>query len=236
MELITWFNEIISSNEITIETAAFRLLLSVFIGGIIGYERQRSRHSAGFRTFTLISVGSTVMMLVSIYLPQAFIGVYSCDPTRVAGQVVTGIGFLGAGAIMQSKGAIRGMTTAASIWIVSALGLAIGAGLYSVSLMGLIVTLFVLINLAKFERRVMVEWSIKNLTIVINHLQFDNSQIELLLKKHGVSVIDLHLDQDLKTETTQLHYSVSVKLGTNYEKLFLELRGLQGTTHVKLWV
>lgn len=231
-----WINQIIESNQITLETAAFRILLSVIIGGVIGYERQRSKHSAGFRTFTLITVGSTVMMLVSIYLPQEFWGVYNSDPTRLAGQVVSGIGFLGAGAIIQSKGTIRGMTTAASIWIVSALGLAVGAGLYNVALLGAIATLFVLINLAKFERRVMVEWTAKSLTLVIDGLDFERAPIEQLLKESGISVHDVLIEQENHQNSTHLHFSVYVKLGINYEKLFQQLRTLPNVRSVKLWV
>lgn len=230
-----WINQIIESNQITLETAAFRILLSVIIGGLIGYERQRSKHSAGFRTFTLITVGSTVMMLVSIYLPQEFLGVYSSDPTRLAGQVVSGIGFLGAGAIIQSKGTIRGMTTAATIWIVSALGLAVGAGLYNVAFLGAVVTLFVLINLAKFERRVMVEWTAKNLTILVDGLDFQRSPIEKILESHGLSVHDFFVDQELHQNTTHLHFSIYVKLGTDYEKLFADLRQSPTVRGVKLW-
>jgi putative Mg2+ transporter-C (MgtC) family protein len=230
-----WLNQIIGSNQITLETAAFRILLSVLIGGIVGFERQRSKHSTGFRTFTLISVGSTVMMLVSIYLPQEFWGVYNSDPTRLAGQVVSGIGFLGAGAIIQSKGAIRGMTTAATIWIVSALGLAVGAGMYTVSLLGAIVTLFVLINLAKFERRVMVEWTAKSLTVVVNGLDFQRKPIEEVLTNHGLSIHDFFVDQEMNQNSTHLHFSIYVKLGTDYERLFADLRKIPTVGSVKLW-
>jgi putative Mg2+ transporter-C (MgtC) family protein len=232
--MIDWITDIINSNQVTLETATFRLLLSVIIGGIIGYERQRSKHSSGFRTFTLIMVGSTVMMLVSIYIPQVFYGTFASDPTRVAGQVVTGIGFLGAGAIIQSRGTIHGMTTAATIWIVSALGLAVGAGLYSIALLGMVFTLFILINLAKFERRVMVEWTSKSLTILITGLYFERSTIEVLLKKYGLSVHDVFIDQEIQQNTTRLHFSVYVKMGTDYEKLFEELRQLPSVKGVKL--
>lgn len=232
---MTWLNDILDSNQITLETAAFRILLSVLVGGIVGYERQRSKHSTGFRTFTLISVGSTVMMLVSIYLPQEFWGVYNSDPTRLAGQVVSGIGFLGAGAIIQSKGAIRGMTTAATIWIVSALGLAVGAGMYTVSLLGAIVTLFVLINLAKFERRVMVEWTVKSLTVVVDGLDFRRAPIEDVMRKHGLSVHDFFADQEVKQNATHLHFSIYVKLGTDYEQLFADLRSIPSVSSVRLW-
>jgi len=229
------FIDLMNTTDVNLETSAFRLVLSVLVGGVIGFERQRSKHSAGFRTFTLICVGSTIMMLISLYLPQIFIGVYDSDPTRMAGQAVTGIGFLGAGAIIQSKGAIRGMTTAASIWIISALGLAIGAGMYTVALIGTIVTLFVLINLANFEKRVMVEWTAKNITLTFEGLEIHKTKATRLMSKYGLSVHDVFIDQDLNSKLTHLHFSVYVKIQTDYENLFTDLRQLPQVTSVRLW-
>lgn len=234
--MIDWINNIITSNEVNIQTSMFRLGMSLLVGGIIGFERQHSKHYAGFRTFTLICVGSTVMMLVSLYLPQAFYGTYSSDPTRVAGQVVTGIGFLGAGAIIQSKGAIKGMTTAASIWMVSALGLAIGAGMYEVSLVGMVVTLFVLINMAKFERKVMVEWTSKSITLTFDDLVVRKTEVEDLFTNHGLSVQDVFIEQEFDRNTTHLHFNVYVKIRTDYVKLFNDLRQLPSVVSVRLGV
>lgn len=232
--MVDWLNDIITSKDVTFETSMFRLGLSILIGGIVGYERQHSKHSAGFRTFTLICVGSTVMMLVSLYLPQVFIGTYASDPTRVAGQVVTGIGFLGAGAIIQSKGAIKGMTTAASIWMVSALGLAIGAGMYEVSLVGMVVTLFVLINMANFERKVMIEWTSKSITLTFNDLIVRKNEVEQLFVKHGLSVQDILIEQEFDSNITHLHFNVYVKINTDYVKLFDDFQNLQSVIAVKL--
>ncbi len=232
--MVDWLNDIITSNKVTLETSMFRLGVSILIGGIIGYERQHSKHSAGFRTFTLICVGSTVMMLVSLYLPQIFIGTYSSDPTRVAGQVVTGIGFLGAGAIIQSRGAIKGMTTAASIWMVSALGLAIGAGMYEVSLVCMVVTLFVLINMAKFERKVMVEWTSKSITLTFEDLIVRKKEVEDLFVRHGLSVQDVFIEQEFDRKTTHLHFNVYVKIKTDYVKLFDDFQRLQSIVSVRL--
>lgn len=232
--MITWLTDILTSTEVNFETSMFRLGLSLLIGGVIGYERQHSKHYAGFRTFTLICVGSTVMMLISLYLPQAFWGTYNSDPTRVAGQVITGIGFLGAGAIIQSRGAIKGMTTAASIWMVAALGLAIGAGMYEVALAGMIVTLFILINMANFERKVMIEWNAKMVVLVFSDLNIRKSAVEELLTKYGVSVHDVFIEQDFHRSITELHFSVYVKIKTDYVRLFEELSKLDSVTSVKI--
>ena len=107
-----------------------RLIISLILGGLIGLERESRRQQAGLRTHILICVGSTLLMLLSIYIPQTFSKFSNGDPGRIAAQVITGIGFLGGGAIFKLGSNVRGLTTAASIWAVAAVGLTVGAGLY----------------------------------------------------------------------------------------------------------
>ncbi|MDG2764905.1 MgtC/SapB family protein, partial [Vibrio parahaemolyticus] len=102
-----------------------RLVLSAFLGGLIGMEREASNRPAGFRTHILVSIGSTLMMLVSINGASG-----GSDPTRIAAQVVSGIGFLGAGTILRDGNRVKGLTTAASLWVCAGIGLAIGQGFY----------------------------------------------------------------------------------------------------------
>ena len=115
-----------------------RLLLAAVLGAIIGAQRERSGKEAGVRTLALISMGAAIFSIVS---DMGFIG---GDPTRIAAGVVTGVGFLGAGAILHRRGGIEGLTTAASIWVVAGIGLAVGTGLYWI---GIAVTVFTLIFL-----------------------------------------------------------------------------------------
>jgi putative Mg2+ transporter-C (MgtC) family protein len=116
---------------------------AILCGSLIGIERERRGKAAGFRTNTLICIGSTLYMLVSDFVIQQ-LGISGVDPTRIAAQVVTGIGFLGAGTIIQARGTIMGLTTAAGIWVVAAIGLIIGAGFPWI---GLICTMMVLATL-----------------------------------------------------------------------------------------
>lgn len=129
--MIDQINDILQNTTITPTTAAVKLLVSFFLGAIIGVERQFRRREAGMRTFTLICMGSAAAMLISIWIPQCYPNFLNGDPGRIAAQVLTGIGFLGAGAIMQSHGSIHGLTTAACIWVVAVIGLAVGAGVCS---------------------------------------------------------------------------------------------------------
>lgn len=114
---------------ITDYEVAFRLLLASVFGGIVGFERERNDSPAGFRTHILVSLGSALIMIISMYGFSDFTSVNK-DPARLAAQVVSGIGFLGAGTILRDKTSIKGLTTAASLWVVSAIGLAAGAGFY----------------------------------------------------------------------------------------------------------
>jgi putative Mg2+ transporter-C (MgtC) family protein len=102
-----------------------RLLMAALIGGLIGYERERAEKPAGFRTLLLVCVGATLFTVVSAYGFGA-----TSDPARVAAGIVVGIGFLGAGTILREEGMVVGLTTAATIWAVAAIGLALGVGLY----------------------------------------------------------------------------------------------------------
>ena len=109
----------------------WRLFLAAALGGIIGFEREKhNKRIAGFRTHILVSIGSALIMLVSMYIFDIYAGRAAVDPARIAAGVVTGIGFLGAGTIIRSSEKVTGLTTAASLWTVSGIGLAIGCGFY----------------------------------------------------------------------------------------------------------
>jgi putative Mg2+ transporter-C (MgtC) family protein len=127
-----------------------RLFLSVLFGGAIGYVREIKKKAAGLRTHILVCMGSTLFTIVSILISQES---SAADPSRIAASVVTGIGFIGAGAIFQMGGNVMGLTTAASIWVVAAIGLAIGAGLYEVSTFSTILALIVIQLLQVVERK-----------------------------------------------------------------------------------
>jgi putative Mg2+ transporter-C (MgtC) family protein len=122
---------------------ALRLVIAAAFGAVVGVEREVHGHSAGFRTHTLVSVGSAMFTVLSIYGFPAAPG-QPVDPTRIAAQIVTGIGFLGAGAILKSGPTVHGLTTAASLWSVAAIGMAAGAGAWVVAGVGTLIVVFVL--------------------------------------------------------------------------------------------
>lgn len=140
----------ISELEITI-----RLFLALLLGGIIGFEREHANHAAGFRTNILVCVGACLMMLLSIYGFSNFVYEWNVrvDPARLAAAVITGVGFLGAGTIMLKDKKISGLTTAASLWVVAALGLAVGAGFYFAAIIVLVLVITTLWLFNKLEQR-----------------------------------------------------------------------------------
>jgi putative Mg2+ transporter-C (MgtC) family protein len=143
-----------------------KLFLSVVLGGLIGLERESLNRPAGFRTHILVCVGSTLTMLVSITIYKQY--QFNADPGRIAAQVVSGIGFLGAGTIIKEGPTVRGLTTAASLWTVASIGLAIGSGYYFGAI---VATLFVLITLLSLTR-------IENIVIRKRHYNLVNLIIE----------------------------------------------------------
>lgn len=128
-----------------------RLLLAMLLGGLVGLERERSNHAAGLRTHILVCLGSALIMLLSVYGFKDFANELNVriDPARLATAVITGVGFLGAGTILFTGKSITGLTTAASIWVVAAIGLAAGAGFFFASIVS---TVLVLLNLWVFNK------------------------------------------------------------------------------------
>lgn len=126
---------------------ALRLTLGLVLGAIIGFERELHRQPAGFRTHSLVALGASLFTIISGY---GYTGT-GFDPSRITAQIVTGIGFIGAGTILQYRGHIRGLTTAASLWSVAAIGMAAGVGLYSLAVLGAALVLIVLAVLDRIE-------------------------------------------------------------------------------------
>lgn len=128
-----------------------RLVLSVVLSGLIGFERQIHKRNAGLRTHILVCLGSCLIMLTSLYVFDIYKDKVALDPARIAAGVITGIGFLGAGTIIREKENVKGLTTAASLWLVAALGLAVGVGFYIASITTTILALIVLLFLRYAE-------------------------------------------------------------------------------------
>lgn len=204
---------------------AVRLCLAFVAGGAIGFERSSRRQVAGLRTHVLICVGATLLMLLSIWIPEFYLGAKSGDPGRIAAQVVSGIGFLGAGAIIRLGNNVKGLTTAASLWLVSALGLAIGAGLYLAALIALGLSLFTLIALDKVEKRFFPSERNKFLELSFKGSVPDTKKAVEVLEAFGVRVQTIDVEQNLaKGGGSRLRVLVGLPTATDLHKLTKALK------------
>jgi len=134
-----------------------RLLLTLVLSGLIGLERQAHRRNAGLRTHILVALGSCLIMLTSLYVFDIYKERVSLDPARIAAGVITGIGFLGAGTIIRDPEGVRGLTTAASLWVVAGIGLAVGTGFNKIAIIATVLVLIVLHFLRYAENKLFKE-------------------------------------------------------------------------------
>ncbi|MEO5616173.1 MAG: MgtC/SapB family protein [Candidatus Eisenbacteria bacterium] len=133
-------------------TDIIAMLVSTSLGTLVGLERQMGRKPAGLRTHVLVCMGSTMFTLLTVHTAREIAGATSIDPTRIIHGVITGVGFLGAGSIMRQEGYVHGLTTAASIWIVAAIGTAVGVHAYGLAVIGTVLALIVLEGFRWVER------------------------------------------------------------------------------------
>lgn len=220
----------INGIEVDVVSSIFKMCLSLILGSIVGIERKRKGQIAGVRTFALISMGATLAMLLSIYVPQEYLGLKNGDPGRIAAQVVTGIGFLGAGAIIQMKGSVRGLTTAAGIWMVAAIGMAVGVGLYVVAIVATALILFILVQLERFERRVKVGSETRIIRMKLSAIIEDMETYKKILNDYRIQLSDFYVEYDYKATMTHINMIVLVKEQTDYIKLFSDMKKVNPET------
>ena len=178
---------------------ALRLLAAAALGGAVGLEREVREHEAGLRTHLLVSLGSAAFTVVSAYGFREFLtgggNVIRADPTRIAAQIVTGIGFIGAGTILRQGGSIRGLTTAASLWLVAAVGICAGAGYYTAAAIATAIALFALWPLRFVVRRLLEPLGVHEHRVRVELTTEGSPQALLELLEHkGLAVKEFDFD------------------------------------------
>jgi len=232
---MSFIEQILNEQSITTENVAFRMLLSLFVGAIVGIEREYHKQPAGLRTHILISMGSTLIMLLSIYIPQEYSQFHTADPARLAAQVVSGIGFLGAGAIMKYGLNVKGLTTAASIWMIAGLGLAVGAGMYIAAGIGTGMLIFALLFLDIFEKWIFPAKFIKRLHIYSKiNSDLRTEHISPILKKYKIHIRTVDLEEAFEEKRTSLYYSIQINEKININELSKEIGAVEGVQRIKL--
>ena len=230
-----YLNHLVNETHITLETGIFKLILCMLAGTLIGINRQKHKEAAGLRTHILICVGSALLMMLSIYIPQTFLDFKNGDPGRIAAQVVTGIGFLGAGAIIRLGNNVKGLTTAASIWVISAVGLAIGAGMYILSFGTILISLFTLVILARMEKKLFPRNIDKTLTILFENHHFNsNHVVKLLNKKHIENQMVDITSGTAKEKDIELVFLISIPENAEVGELINSLYAFKGVCDVKI--
>jgi putative Mg2+ transporter-C (MgtC) family protein len=181
--------------EITHLELGIRMVLAVVLGGIIGIEREWSNHAAGFRTHILVCLGSAMIMLLSIYGFSQFVNEANVrmDPARLAAQVISGIGFLGAGAILRNGNMIKGLTTAASVWVVAAIGLSVGAGFYMGALLCTFLVLISLFVLNKWEKHLLRNRRYDEVAIKIIDYPGALGRVATILDNYELQIVNLQM-------------------------------------------
>jgi putative Mg2+ transporter-C (MgtC) family protein len=162
-----------SMGALFVSSTILRLLLAAFLGAVVGLERSFHRKAAGLRTIMLISFGAALFTVISEVLGH----MHNADPTRISAQLVTGVGFLGAGSIIHARGSVVGLTTAAIIFVMASIGMACGGGLYSIAIFATLTLLIGLYALSKLEGRLHLKARI--MTYTMNTRQIDESVAEL---------------------------------------------------------
>jgi putative Mg2+ transporter-C (MgtC) family protein len=222
------------SHIITEWDMGIRLLLGFAAGAILGFERSSRRQVAGLRTHILISLGATLLMLLSIWIPQEFMDSSSGDPGRIAAQVVSGIGFLGAGAIIRLGNNIRGLTTAASLWFVAAVGLAVGAGMYFAAAIAEVIGFITLLLLGKFERKIFPAERLKILEIFYKHSVPDTDEAMNILKSSKIRLQSINIIHGSKSKGTRLRLLVGIPSSADIATIAHSIKSLDGVAKVEI--
>lgn len=213
-------------------TMAWRLGLAFLLGGLIGLERETHSQAAGLRTHMVVSLGAALIMLISIRITAGVEG--RADPGRIAAQVVSGIGFLGAGAIIRYGMTIRGLTTAACLWTAAGIGLACGMGYWKGACVATGLTLTATFIFDKFEKRFLAEASYKRIVISAKDAPGLMDRIQLVLERHGIVPKQMGLHQDFTAKTVQITMNAPTPNSTNLEGLMRELDSIPEVDKVEV--
>ena len=219
-------------SQVNTASIAFRLFLSIILCGAIGMERGLRNRPAGFMTYLLVGCGSALIMITNQYIATIYTNV---DPTRMASQVVSGIGFLGAGTIITTaKNEIRGLTTAAGIWAAAAVGLAVGIGFYAGAVLGSVFIIFSLMYLKKIDLYIKTHAKTMEIYLEYNE-EFSMQNLSLYADRSCYEVFDLEFGK-LKTingEFGTLTFEVNFRHKVNHIKIIEEIGHLPGILYVR---
>jgi putative Mg2+ transporter-C (MgtC) family protein len=222
---------LISELEITA-----RLLAACIFAGVIGWERERTFHPAGLRTHILVCVGSALVMVISMYAFDAFIAAPK-DPARLAAQVVSGIGFLGAGTILREGVSVKGLTTAASLWVVAGIGLAAGSGFYYAAILTTLLVTLTLRSSSYLEKKVKHKQQ-KYVKVIIKNSSGLLAKVCAVIARYGIFIQDISMyliegEGGEKEKKFAVEFALTVSASGDLILLYEELAALEGVYAVE---
>jgi len=204
-----------------------RLLFTTLLAGIIGYERERHGRAAGFRTHILVGIGACLVMMTGIYLMESLAGTVAVDPTRMAAQVISGIGFLGAGTIIRFRASVVGLTTAASLWAVAGIGLAVGSGFLWGGSAGAVVVIVILYGFSRIERSIRRGWY-RTLVVEAPSGADALAQIRRVLAAYDVEIRDFDIKEGERAGLSHVELNLKLLNQEQQEEILSNLLHIQG--------
>ncbi|OYD06572.1 MgtC/SapB family protein [Paludifilum halophilum] len=217
--------------------ATVRLLAATALGGLIGWEREHNNHPAGFRTHILVCIGSALIMLISMYGFAPFMEEEKVrfSPDRMAAQVVSGIGFLGAGTILRQGLTVSGLTTAASLWVVAAIGLAAGAGFFFPAVLTTVLALVSLELLNRLENFLFQRKRLKVIRVQVVDQPGKLGELATRIGRTGAAVRKVQIDEgDPQSRVTDITFTVRMPLHLPLDRMIEAVRETEGVKEVNI--
>jgi putative Mg2+ transporter-C (MgtC) family protein len=205
-----------------------RLFVAALLGGIVGLERENKKRAAGLRTHILVSVGSALVMVTAAYVMQQYHGIVNVDPTRMGAQVISGIGFLGAGTIIKQGASVKGLTTAASLWAVACVGLAVGAGHYIAAVVAVTIIYGALVLLEKFESRRIDQAQVNpEFTLKVVNVPGKLGEVASTIGSAGANITNIEVESD-DEQYTLIRMTLHLPKGVSREQIYVILKSVNG--------
>lgn len=212
-----------------------RLIIAAALGTVVGYERERQNQPAGLRTHMILVVGATLAMTLSINLAIQFRDfVPNGDPARLAAQVISGIGFLGAGAILRYGSSVKGLTTATSLWTMAIVGMAVGAGYYLVGVASVALLMVILALINKVEIRAIDIYAEMQIEVTAEDRPGIVDEVKQLLDRHSRRINAFAITKETEAGTVHLRYEVKMAEDEQIDQLADELAQIPGTKCVRI--
>ncbi len=218
----------------------FRIIFSVIVGGVVGFERENKNRPAGFRTHILVCVGATSAMILSDIMFIKYYNEYgiTIDPQRLSAQVISGVGFLGAGTIIHASNNVRGLTTAASLWTVAIIGLVIGAGFYLTAFFTVITIIGVLLYFNKYSHKINERSRKLDMLITVTHDSKSLGRITMFFGDKNIQLLEVKFldynENNKENETCVIKVIALIdNFNVNYHTIINDLSTLKGVINVE---